>query len=98
VITSLPIGADCDGVAFDAGRNFIFASAADGTLTVVKEQSKDAYNKIGMFTTKKGARTITIDTDTHKIYLPTAEFESTPAANGRSAMIPNTFQVLVLGY
>jgi len=98
VITTLPIGTDCDGVAFDAGRNFIFVPAADGTLTIIKEQSKDTYNKLGMITTKKGARTITIDTDTHKIYLPTAEFESAPAANGRSAMIPNTFQVLVFGY
>jgi YVTN family beta-propeller protein len=98
VITSLPIGNDCDGVAFDAGRNVIFVPAADGTLTIIKEQSKDAFNKIGMIETKKGARTITIDTDTHKIYLPTAEFEKAPAANGRSAMIPNTFQVLVLGY
>ena len=98
VITTLPIGTDCDGVAFDAGRNFIFVPAADGTLTVIKEQSKDTYNKLGMIATKKGARTITIDTDTHKIYLPTAEFEPMAAGEqGRPKMKAGTFQVLVVG-
>lgn len=97
-IPAIPIGAGCDGVAFDAGRNYIFASNGDGTLTVIKENSKDSFSKEGNVSTKRGARTIAIDTTSHKIYLPVAELEATAGANGRPAMIPNTLQVLVLGY
>ncbi|OQP57667.1 hypothetical protein A3860_08525 [Niastella vici] len=98
VVASLPIGADCDGVAFDAGRNTIFTSNGDGTLTVIKENSKDSFSKVTTVTTKKGARTLAIDTASHKIYLPVADFEAAAGANGRPAIIPNTFQVLVFGY
>jgi hypothetical protein len=48
--------------------------------------------------TKRGARTIALDKQTHQIYLPTAEFEAAdPAQKGRPKMKPGTFQVLVVG-
>jgi len=50
-------------------------------------------------TTAKGARTITIDESTNKIYLPTASFEPMPIdakPNTRAKMIPGTFKVLVV--
>lgn len=98
VVASIPIGVDCDGVAFDAGRNYIFASNGDGTLTVIKENSKDNFSKVITVPTKKGARTIAVDNTSHKIYLPVADFEAAAGANGRPAIVPNTFQVLVYGY
>jgi hypothetical protein len=48
--------------------------------------------------TKRGARTITVDDQTHLIYLPTADFEQ-PDPNSPTArpkMIPGTFQVIVI--
>lgn len=37
VITTVPIGDGCDGVAFDPATNCIFASNGEGTMTVVEQ-------------------------------------------------------------
>lgn len=95
IIDKVAIGNGCDGVAFDSSTGYIYASNGDGTLSVVKEEGPDKFAVMPTIVSKKGARTITIDTDTHAIYLPTADFEAAPAANGRPKTIPGTFQVLM---
>ncbi|MEI6141052.1 MAG: YncE family protein [Mariniphaga sp.] len=94
VVTTLPIGDRCDGVAFDPTTKRAFSSNGDGTITVVQEVNKDSYKVIETLTTPKGARTITIDKMTHHIYLPTAEYETAATGNGRPAMKPGTFKVI----
>lgn len=94
VVTTLPIGDRCDGVAFDPSTKRAFSSNGDGTITVVQEVSKDSFKVLETIVSQKGARTIAVDKTTHHLYLPTAEFEATPAANGRPAMKPGTFMVL----
>jgi hypothetical protein len=68
-------------------------------MSVFNEKSADKVESVTTVTTKRGARTITIDGQTHLVYLPTADFENpdpkTP--NARPKMIPGTFQVLVVG-
>lgn len=99
IVTKLPIGDGCDGVAFDPSTKLIFTSNAEGSVTVIKEISANEFKVIETIATKRGARTISLDENTHKLYLPTADFES-PAAdapkNSRPKMIPGSFQVLVL--
>lgn len=95
IIDKLPIGGGCDGAAFDPEFKNIYTSNGDGTITIVHEDSKDVFTVAGTLATKKGARTIGLDEQTHKLYLPTAELE--PVAGGRPKMIPGTFQVLVVG-
>jgi len=51
--------------------------------------------------TQKSARTLTLDAKTHRLFLPAAEFGTTPAATTeqpkpRPAMVPDTFSVLVV--
>jgi YVTN family beta-propeller protein len=99
VVNQFPIGDECDGVGFDPGLKYVFASCGDGTMTVVKEFSKDKAKVIDVITTEKGARTIAVDTKTHKVYLPTADFEMTPPdADGKSKRVytPGSFRVLML--
>lgn len=96
VIKKLPIGAGCDGAAFDPALKNIYTSNGEGTLTIIHEDSKDTFTVTGTVTTKKGARTIGLDEQTHRLYLPTAELEPVPGG-GRPKMIPGTFQVLVIG-
>ena len=99
IVDKLPIGDGCDGVAFDHSTKLIFTSNGDGTMTVVKELSANEFKVIDNVTTKRGARTITIDEKTHKLYLPTADYETLPAdapKNTRPKMIPGSFQVLVI--
>ena len=100
IVTQLPIGEGCDGVAFDALAKTIFTSNGQGNMTVVKEQTANKFAVVSTVLTKPGARTITIDESTHLIYLPTAEFEPLPAdakKGDRPKMKPGTFQVLVVG-
>jgi YVTN family beta-propeller protein len=93
VITTLPIGDRCDGVAFDPATKRAFSSNGDGTMTVVQENANDTYNVVENVATQRGARTISCNTLTHKLYLPTAEFEAT-TGNARPAIKPGTFVVL----
>ncbi len=93
VVTTLPIGDRCDGVAFDQATKRAFSSNGDGTITVVQEVNKDNYKVIETIATPKGARTITIDKTTHHLYLPTADFDAS-TGNGRPAIKPGTFKVI----
>lgn len=98
VVDKLSIGDGCDGVAFDKTSGNIFASNGEGTISIYHERSADQFEKMGTITTKRGARTITVDEETHKVYVPTAEFEPQPAGDKqRPTMKAGTFQVLVIG-
>ncbi len=99
VISKLPIGDGCDGVAFDETTKNIFTSNGEGSLSVVHEDGANDYKLLENIVTKRGARTIALDQETHRLYLSAAEFEPL-AANAdkreRPKMIPGTFQVLVV--
>jgi DNA-binding beta-propeller fold protein YncE len=98
IVAKLPIGKGCDGVAFDQKLKIIYASNSDGTLTIIHEDTADKYTVTQNLITKKGARTIALDKETHYLYLPTAELEPTePNHIGKPKMKPGTFQVLVVG-
>ena len=52
--------------------------------------------------TARGARTMELDSKTHQIYLVTAKFGPPPAATAdqphpRPSILPDTFEVLVVG-
>ena len=102
VITTLPIGEGCDGVAFDAEKKCIYASnGADGTITVVKEESENKFKVIETIATQKGAKTITLSQKTHQLFLPSAEFGEKPQVtkenpHPRPSIKPNSFVVLVI--
>ncbi|HZK98152.1 MAG TPA: hypothetical protein VFC67_28370 [Prolixibacteraceae bacterium] len=91
VITTVPIGDGCDGVAFDPVTKRIFASNGEGKMTVVQQVSANEYKVLENFPTLQGARTITVNKTTHHIYLPTAELLP---GEGRRQSKPNTFKVL----
>ena len=99
VVTTLPIGDGCDGDGFDATTKNIFTSNGEGTMSIYHEKSANEYELVATVNTKRGARTIAVDGQTHLIYLPTADFEQpNPAApKERPKMIPGSFQVLVVG-
>lgn len=98
VETTLPIGAGCDGVAYDSKWKQVYASnGQDGTITIVAADAKDGYKAIATISTKKSARTIAVDETTHRIYLPAADLEANPEPGKRPRMVPGSFQVLVVG-
>jgi len=101
LVKTLPIGEGCDGAAFDPGTGRTYASNGEGTLTVITQDGKDHFTVTGTLPTRKGARTMAVDTRTHLLYLPTAEYgpapEAKPGQRSRPPMIPESFQVLVVG-
>jgi DNA-binding beta-propeller fold protein YncE len=96
VVTRVPIGDGCDGVAFDKKDKIIFTSNGEGTMTVIKEASPEKFPVMGNYPTKRGARTIALNEQTGTVYMPTADFEPATDPNTRRKMIPGTFQVLVI--
>ena len=101
VITTLPIGDGCDGVAFDAKKKLVFSSNGEGTITVVKEENANKFSVIETIKTQKGARTIAINKTSGQLYLPTAEYGAKPAPTTenpkpRPAILPNSFVILVV--
>lgn len=90
VVNTLPIGAGVDAVAFDPETKLIFCSCGDGTTTIIKQITADSYSVVQTLKTQTRARTMALDTKTHKIYLSVADVEP-----GTRKALPNTFKVLV---
>jgi DNA-binding beta-propeller fold protein YncE len=102
VVATVPIGQGVDGSAFDPGTQLAFASCGDSTTTIAHEDAPDKLTVVQTLKTERGSRTIALDPKTHKIYLPTAQFEPQPeqaagSPRQRPKMIPGTFKILVYG-
>ncbi len=101
VVTALPTGSGTDAAAFDPDTGFAFSSNGEGTLTVVHEDSPDKFTVAESVPTQRGARTMTLDQKTHRVFSVSAEYGPTPAPTTerprpRAPMIPGTFTLLVL--
>jgi YVTN family beta-propeller protein len=102
VIATVPIGAGVDGCAFDEARQLAFASCGEGTTTIAKEETPDKLTVVQTLKTERGARTMATDPKTHRIYLPSAQFQPPPspspgASPSRPTIVPNTLKLLVYG-
>jgi len=93
VLADLPIGAGVDATKFDGD---IFASCADGTLTVAHETTAGKFEVVQTLQTPRGARTMGLDPATHTLYLPTAEMEAPAQGQSRPRPKPGTFMVVVV--
>ena len=78
IITTLPIGTGTDGAGFNPATMEAFTSTGDGILTVVKEKSPTDFAVEQSVTTQSGARTMTVDSKTGKVFVITAEFGPPP--------------------
>ncbi len=90
VIATVPIGTGVDAVAYDPETKLIFASNGDGTTTIIKQKTADDYAVMQTLKTQFRAKTLALDTKTHKIYLSVADM-----VTGTRNAVPGTFKVLV---
>jgi DNA-binding beta-propeller fold protein YncE len=96
ILATLETGAGTDGGGFDPGLGYAFASnGADGTLTVVTANKAGKYVVAGNVPTQRGARTMTIDPASHRVFLPTAELGPPAEGQKRPTIKANTFLILV---
>jgi YVTN family beta-propeller protein len=92
LVASEPIGDGCDATAFDPALGFAFASAGDGTITVVKEDGGGGFTVIQTVTTQKGARTMAVNPKTHQLFTVTANVGPRPERK----VEPDSFVVLAI--
>lgn len=96
IVARLPIGDESDAVGFDKRLKLVYSSNGEGTLTVIKEVSPKKFVVVQTLKTKKGARTMTVDQLTHKVYTMAGEFAPKKQGEMRPSLIPGTFQVLMI--
>ena len=93
VVAHVPIGARVDAAGYDPGTHLAFASGGDGTLTVVKEGSPSDFTVAQTVKTKTGARTMTLDPGSHRVFSVTATPEGgTPPTQSAAAGGPRPAQ------
>ncbi|HMG06748.1 MAG TPA: YncE family protein [Chthoniobacterales bacterium] len=102
VVATVPIGAGVDGCAFDDAAQLAFASCGEGATTIAREEAPDKLTVVQTLKTEPRARTMALDPATHRIYLPSAQFQPAPspspgASPSRPTVVPNTFKVMVYG-
>jgi hypothetical protein len=97
VVATPEIGQGPDAAAFDPGTNDFLASCGEGILTVVHEDSPDKYTVVESVPTKRSARTMGLDTKTHKIFMPAADFDPPAPGERRGKMKPDSFVIVVVG-
>jgi YVTN family beta-propeller protein len=101
LIASLPIGAHTDGAAFDPSTRRAFSSNGDGTLTVISEKRPNSFVSLGSVPTMPGARTMTIDPKTGRLYLVAADMKINESADPkdlrhRFSVTPGSVKLLFL--
>lgn len=97
VITTIPIGQGVDGAGYDPATGDAFASCADGTLTVIHQDTPDSYRVAQTLQTMQGSRNMGLDPTLHAIFLAGAKFEAAPAGTRqRPRVVDGSFVVMVV--
>jgi DNA-binding beta-propeller fold protein YncE len=113
ILETLPIGQGTDGAAFNPNTMEAFSSGGGGELTIIKENSPTSFSVEQNLETMRGAKTLTVDTKTNRVFLIAAEYGPLPTAppaapgakGGRGGrgrfrfppMVPGSFTILVAG-
>ena len=97
-ITTVPIGTGVDGAGYDAASSGnVFASNADGTLTVIHPDSPDQYHVVENVPTPVGSRNMGLDPTNHRLYIVSAKFGPAPAGGrSRGPVLPGSFTLMTI--
>ncbi len=108
VVEAAPIGNGPDAAAFDPGAGYAFSSnGQDGTLSVLAPTNlhlmlrgapvAERYLSVQTVPTQAGARTMALDTKTHRVFVVTATPDATNPGEGRRRnYVPGSFTLLVV--
>ncbi len=102
VVATVPIGQGVDGAGYDPASGDAFASNADGTLTVIHQDSPDSYHVAETVQTAQAARNMGLDPTTHRVFVVSAKFGPAPveptASNPRRRppVLPGSFMMMVI--
>jgi YVTN family beta-propeller protein len=101
VIANPSIGDGPDAAGFSDANHLAFTTSGDGILSVV-DASAAGFPTIESLPTQKGARTMSYDSTTDRVYTVTAEFGPRPAPTAaepkpHAPVLPGSFTVIVIG-
>lgn len=105
IITTLPTGMGVDTVAFNPATMEAISAEYAGSMTFIKENSPTSFVVEQTLQTMVGAKTLTLDTKTNRLFTMAAEFgppasdaPSGPAGRpARGPMVPGSFSILMAG-
>lgn len=103
IVKTLPLAGSSDGAVFNPSTMEAFSSHGNGTLTVIKEKSPTDFEGIQNLDTMNGARTLTLDPKTGRIFVMSVERGTAPpppaggGRGGQASVIPGSFTVVVIG-
>jgi DNA-binding beta-propeller fold protein YncE len=102
VLGTVPLAGGSDGAVFNPATMEAFSSAANATLTVVKENSPTSFAVEQIVPTMTMAKTLTFDSKTQHVVLIGAEQTPPPppppgGRAGRPTTVPGSFTILVVG-
>lgn len=103
ILANLPLAGGSDGAVFNPATMEAFSTHGNGTLTVVKENSPTSFEVEENLQTMLGARTLTLDTKTNRIFTMSVERGPAPppppggGRGGQAPVIPGSFTILIIG-
>ena len=96
VVATVPIGTGVDGAGFDAASGNVFASNADGTLTVIHQDTPDEYHVAESVQTPQGSRNMGLDPTNHRVFIVSAKFGPAPTGGRRGPVLPGSFTLMTI--
>ena len=97
VVATLAIGSGVDGAGYDPATADAFASNANGTLTIIHQDTPDQYHVVQNLETPEGSRNMGLDPTNHRAFVVSAKFGPAPAGSRRRGpVLAGTFSLLVI--
>lgn len=99
VLTSVPIGADPDGIVFDAAKKRLYVANRDGTWTIIDQKARDRYSVNQTLKIDQYAKTAALDPGTHRVFSSTADLvwpKPTPGKKLLPNAKPGSFRLMVV--
>jgi DNA-binding beta-propeller fold protein YncE len=107
ILANLPLAGGSDGAVFNPSTMEAFSTHGNGTLTVITEKSPTSFEVEQNLDTMNGARTITLDSKTNRIFTMSQERGAAPAApvappggggrGGFAPPVPGSFTIVMIG-
>ena len=102
IVQSFPISAGVDAAAYEPATGLLFASTREGMIHIFHEDSPNKFSEVETVKTDFGAKTMGFDSQTHHLFVDTADFGPAPSPTAehphpRRTAILGTFRVLVYG-
>jgi hypothetical protein len=100
---ALPLAGSSDGAVFNPATMEAFSSHSNGTMTIVKEKSPTSFEVEQNLDTMNGARTLTFDPSTGRIFVMSVERGAPPpppaggGRGGQAPVVPGSFTIVVVG-